>query len=357
MITAKTARRVGIAALTSFLLAFPFVAPEFFVVQIGIQSLFLGIVGLSLTFLAGYGGLTSLAQTALYGVSGYTLAITTVTHGWDWWLAVPLALIVTGLIAFIFALVSVRTQGIYFLMITLAMAMLVYYFADQDRLITGGHAGINGVRPPDIGGFSLRDPTTFYFVALTIAVGAYLGLRYLIKTPFGLTLQALRDNPRRLQSLGYFVEFHRVAAFTLAGVVAGLGGILGAWYNGAISPGAIDLTRTINVLVLAVLGGLVYLEGAFVGAVFFTLVTNFASSFTDRYNTVIGLTFLLVALFLPQGLVGLIHKLNERFGTHLWRPEPQAATQTTANAGAGFNSATQERLPIVVAANFKDEEK
>lgn len=350
MITQQTVRRLAIAVLVIGLLAFPFVAPEFFVVQIGIQSLFLGIVALSLNFLAGYGGLTSLAQVALYGVSGYTLAILTVTHGWDWWLAVPLALLVAGLIAFIFALVSVRTQGIYFLMITLAMAMLVYYFADQDRLITGGHAGINGVRPPDIAGLSLRDPTTFYYVALVVAVLTYLGLRYLVKTPFGLTLQALRDNPRRLQSLGYFVEFHRVVAFTLTGIIAGLGGILGAWYNGAISPGAIDLTRTINVLVLAVLGGLVYLEGAFVGAVFFTLVTNFASSFTDRYNTVIGLTFLLVALFLPQGLVGLAHKFSERFGARLWKPEPATATATT------FTSMTEERLPLVGAANFKEEE-
>src|SRR5258708_35856915 len=108
-----------------------------------------------------------------------------------------------------------------------------------------------------------------------------------------------------MKSLGFNVSAHRIAAFMLAGLIAGIGGVLGTWYNGAISPGSIDLTRTIDILIIAVLGSLTYFEGAFVGAVFFTLITNFASSFTDRFNTVIGLAFLLVALFFAGGLIGL----------------------------------------------------
>lgn len=154
----------------------------------------------------------------------------------------------------------------------------------------------------------MSDPTTFYYITLLVAVLVYLGMRYMMGSPFGLAFQGIRDNAQRMQSLGFNIFAHRVAAFTLAGLIAGIGGILGAWYNGAISPGSIDLTRTINLLIIAVLGGLVYLEGAFVGAVFFTLITNFASSFTDRFNTVIGLAFLLVALFFPDGLIGLSRK-------------------------------------------------
>lgn len=322
------ARRGGLIAVVVFLLAFGLVASPFFVLQIGFQSLFLGIVALSLIFLASYGGMVSLAQTALYGVAGYTVAIVTVTYGAPWYVGVIAALVMSTVVAFIFGLVSVRTQGIYFLMITLAIAMLLYFYAEQDRVFTNGHTGINGVQPP--GGAMALHPRPYYYVALVVATLVYMAMRYIVQTPFGLALQGVRDNPRRMRSLGYDVNGHRVAAFTLAGFVAGIGGVLGVWYNGAISPGSIDLTRTINVLVIAVVGGLSYFEGAFVGAVFFTLLTNFASSFTDRFNTVIGVAFLLVALFSPDGLIGLprlVRSLRTRArSTGVARPE---ATPTT----------------------------
>ena len=296
-------RAVGLVALIVFLLVYPLVASSFFILQIGFQSLFLAIVASSLIFLASYGGLVSLAQTALYGVAGYTLAVTTITYGWPWYAGIPMALAFCTLFAFLFGLISVRTQGIYFLMITLAIAMLCYFYAEQDRNFTNGHSGIYGVQPP--GGALSAHPAIYYYMALIVAALVYAGLRYVVRSPFGLALQGIRDNPRRMRSLGFYVEAHRVAAFTLAGFVAGVGGVLGVWYNGAISPGSIDLTRTINVLVIAVVGGLGALEGALVGAVFFTVLTNFASNFTDRFNTVIGLAFLLVALFSPDGIIGL----------------------------------------------------
>ena len=172
----------------------------------------------------------------------------------------------------------------------------------------------------------LSDPTTFYYLSLFVAVLLYIGLRYLVRTPLGLALQGIRDNARRMQSLGYTVSAHRLAGFILAGFVASLGGILGVWYNGAISSGSIDLTRTTNMLVIAVLGGLSYFEGAFVGAIFFTLITNFASSFTDRFNTVIGLALLLVALFFPDGLIGLPGKTPQLvLRMTLWRRQDLTA--------------------------------
>lgn len=297
-------RRLAFGALALVALVLPLFVGSFFVLQIGYQSLFLAIVALGLIFLARFGGMISLAQTALYGVAGYAFAIATVTYGLPWPAGIVLGLALCTIVATIVGLVSIRTQGIYFLMITLAIAMLFYFYAEQDRVFTNGHTGINGVVPPL--GTIAQYPRPYYFAALAIAALVYALLRYLVRTPFGLALQGVRDDARRMRSLGYNVAVIRVAAFALAGFVAGIGGILGIWYNGAISPGAIDLTRTIDVLVIAVVGGLTYLEGAFVGALFFTLLTNFASSFTDRFNTVIGLAFLLVALFSPEGIIGLV---------------------------------------------------
>lgn len=296
-------RNLAIAAIVVFMVVYPLAASPFFIVEIGFQSLVVSIVAMSLIFLASYGGMVSLAQTACYGVAGYAFAIVTVTFGVPWPLGIIIALAAAALFAFLFGLISVRTHGIYFLMITLAMAMLFYFYAEQDRTVMNGHIGINDVQPP--GGAVALHPIPFYYLALVVAFLVYVALRYIARTPFGLAMQGIRDNPRRMRSLGFHVYAHQVAAFTLAGLVAGIGGLLGVWYFGAISPGSIDLTRTINVLVVAVVGGLTYLEGAFVGAIFFTLVTNFASSFTDRFNTVIGLAFLLVALFSPEGLIGL----------------------------------------------------
>jgi branched-chain amino acid transport system permease protein len=333
----KVRRSVLIASiiLALLLVTVPLFAPTFFVVQIGIQSLFLGIVALSLIFLAGYGGMVSLVQVALYGVAGYVYAILTVTYNAPWYVGVLVGLLFTTVLSTLFSLVAIRTQGIYFLMITLAQAMLVYFYVNQDRIFAGGHSGINGVRPPSVGLLDLADPTAFYYMTLIIAVLAYLGLHYLLRSPFGLALQGIRDNTQRMRSLGYKTSAHRVAAFTLAGFIAALGGIIGVWYNGSISPGSIDLTRTINVLVIAVLGGIGYLEGAFVGALFFTLVTNFASSYTDRFNTVIGIAFLLVALFFPDGLIGLSKKAMQflsRGGSGRGKPTRQQASTASSRS-------------------------
>jgi branched-chain amino acid transport system permease protein len=361
MMIGRITRIAFFIAIALFLLTFPLFASQFLVVQIGIQSLFLGIVALSLIFLAGYGGMVSLAQMAMYGASAYMLAILTVTYGLPWFIGVAAGLIFATLLAAIFALISVRTQGIYFIMITLAEAMLVFYYADQDRIFTNGHTGINGVLAPSVGPLVITDPNTFYYMTLIIAALVYLGLRYIIRSPFGLALQGIRDNARRMQSLGFNVYAHRVAAFTLAGFIAGIAGILGTWYDGAISPGTIDLTRTINILVIAVLGGLSYFEGAFVGATFFVLVTTYASSFTDRFNTVIGLAFLAVALFFPAGLIGLSRKTVQFITQTAGRGRVTTSRKPVSALGnaqpAASDDVAEDEQFTIVSAKPEEEEK
>ncbi len=342
----------GVAAAAG-LVALPLVGSRFIVLQIGAQSLVLAIVAMSLIFLAGYGGMVSLAQTTLYGLAGYAVGIVTVSHAGPTWAAVLAALVTATLTAFVFGLVAVRTQGVYFLMITLALGIMVYSFANQNYTLFNGHTGINGIRPPTVGGISFGDPAPFYYLALAVAALVYGGLRYLLRTPFGLALQGTRDNPRRMRALGFWVPAHRVAAFALAGFVAGLGGILGAWYNGAISPAYIDVTRITAVLVIAVVGGIAHLEGAFFGALAYTLVTNFASSYTDRYNTAIGLTFLLIVLFSPDGLIG-IGRTAFGVGTKTLLRRRPPAVPTSARHPAGEPGTTAGLVRNVAPADHSD---
>lgn len=301
--------RLLAALLLFLLLTFPLWGSAYFVGRIFTPALFFGIIALSLSLLAGYGGMVSLAQMTLAGLAGYGYGYLTITLGQPWWIGILAGLAVATLAALVFGLIAVRSTGIYFLMITVALGMVVYALANQNRSIFGGHTGILGIRAPELFGRSLVERTIFYYLCLAIGLATYGFVRYLAGTPFGLALQALRDDPRRLSTLGYNVALHRVAAFTLSGFLAGIGGLLLVWYNGAISPTTIDLTRLINILVIAVIGGLAYAEGAFLGALVFVLVTNFASSFTQRFNTVIGLTFLAIVLFSPEGLSGIALRL------------------------------------------------
>jgi branched-chain amino acid transport system permease protein len=323
-------RTLWLLALAVFLIAFPFFASTFWVVSIGIKTLWLGVVAISLIFLAGTVGLVSLAQTAIYGCAGYVLAHLTVMRGWDAWLAVPVAVAAAVALAVLVALISARSSGIYFLMLTLAVGVFCYFFALQYRPFTQGFSGINGVQAPDLLGVSLRDPTTFWFLALGVSLAAYVAVRYVIGSPFGLTLKGIRDSASRMTALGYNVTAHRVAAFAFAGLVAGCGGVLAVWYNGQIAPGSIDLTRTIDILVIAVIGGMYRLAGAWVGALAFTLLTNFANDYTARFNTVIGLIFIGVLLLSPGGISGIAESLVRRA-----RPGRPRTPAPPAAEGAG----------------------
>jgi branched-chain amino acid transport system permease protein len=340
-----------VALLLIFLIVYPLVVPRFWALQIGAVSLFMGIIAMSLIFLAGYAGMFSLAQVALAGVAGYSVAVLTIRQEVDLLLALPMAVGAAALVGALVGMVAVRTQGIYFLMITLAMSVFFYNLVLQNCEIFRCFDGYSGVRPPTIAGVYLRDPIPFYYLCLLAAGAIYLGLRYIVRSPFGLALQGIRDNPRRMQELGYWVNLHRVAAFTLAAAVAGVGGILSVWYNLRISPGTVDLSRTVDALIIAVVGGVVFLEGAFVGAVIFVLIGTFAIDLIDRerFNTLIGLTFLLILLFSPDGVIGIIRRLRgapDSFRSRLGRAGRLERPTTDAKGGATTDPASTDQ-PVI----------
>jgi branched-chain amino acid transport system permease protein len=301
------------------LIVYPLVASPFFTFQIGGQSLALGLIALSLSFLGGQGGMVSLAQQSVAGVAGYMVAIfgtsiDPISLHWPWWLAVVAALLIATLFATFVGWLSVRTEGIYTIMITLAIGVAFYYLTLQNYSLFAGHRGFNQVHAPTVFETNLRDAVPFYYLAVACAVAGYGFIQYLIRAPFGIALQGVRDNPRRMRALGFNVTGHRVAAYSVAGLLAAVGGVLMVWYNNQISPESVGLGAMIDILVIAVLGGLRHPIGAFVGAVVFVLLQNFAIDLIDRerFNTVIGGVFLLIVLFSPDGLLGLWAMLRSR---------------------------------------------
>jgi branched-chain amino acid transport system permease protein len=311
------------------LLVYPWVATPFLTYQIGAQSLALGLIALSLTFLGGYGGMISLAQMTVAGVAGYMLAIfgasgeAALSLGWSWWIAVPIAIVIAVLAGTFIGWLSVRTEGIYTIMITLAVGVAFYYLCLQNYSVFNGFQGFQRVYAPTVLGINFRDPVAFYFLALACALGGYFLIQYILRAPFGVALQGVRDNPRRMNALGFHVTAHRIAAYALAGFLAAVGGVLFVWYNGLITPNSVGTSWLINVLIIAVLGGMKHPIGAFIGAVVFVLLQTFAIDLIDRerFNLVIGGVFLAIVLFSPDGLLGLWARLRERIST----TRPQAA--------------------------------
>ncbi|WP_291296303.1 branched-chain amino acid ABC transporter permease [Elioraea sp.] len=293
------------------------------------RAIVFGIIALSLSFLATYGGFISLAQMMVAGSAGYAVAILvdgavpTIVGGVPYALAMPIALVVATLMGLLVGAVAVRTRDIYLLMITLAVAMGVFRFVETNIAWFNGYEGIRNVVGPQLFGTDFRNPYVFYYVSLVVAALLYGGVLYLVRTPFGLVLQGIRDNDRRVAALGYSVKLHRIAAFGVAGFIAGAGGVLATIYNIGISPGTIGLGPTVNVLIMSVIGGLGHPAGAFIGSLIFTVFDTFAANIydRDRFNTLIGLVFLVIVLVSPDGMVGLGTRLRSLLGARR-APQP-----------------------------------
>jgi branched-chain amino acid transport system permease protein len=339
MTVARVVKWVPAGIAIVILAILPAISSEYFTKAIGVKSMWLGIAAASLIFLAGYGGMVSLAQTALYGIAGFVMGNLIAADGgvehnhlfglslgdnWGaWWGAIG-GIVVATIVGLFFGAIAARSYGIYFLMLTLALGVLAYYFFAQVEQLSG-FGGINSIRPPHLVGNPDTHVDRLYYTALIVSAFVYVLIRYVVRTPFGIALQGIRDDPIRMRSLGYNVALHRALAFGLGAFVASMGGVLSVWYNTQISPGSIDLTRTIDVLAIAVVGGIFSLEGAWVGAFAFTLVDYavkrwlpdlqiFGGSFNgiQRFETWFGIIFLVIILLSPGGLMGLWTLLTQR---------------------------------------------
>ena len=333
----KTAVERTIGAIALALVACgPLLFDDYWVSALLTQTFIFGIAAASLIFLTAYGGMISLAQTALMGICGYIIGnVVTkggaggetkgLTLGWDPNLALFAAIAITTLLGFLMGLVASRSAGIYFLMLTLTYAVIANYFFGQVAQF-GGFSPIAGINRdqymPAFIGDVLGHPDKLYYIALGVSLAVYVLIRYIVRTPFGLSLQGVRDDPVRMSSLGYNVALHRAVAFGFAAFLASLAGALYVWWQGQIAPGDLDLNETINLLVMAVIGGLVRIEGAWLGVFAYLVIQNYARDieipglgfggtlFGGSFNTIIGIIFLLIVIVSPDGLMGLWDRIT-----------------------------------------------
>jgi branched-chain amino acid transport system permease protein len=325
--TARVVNRTVTAGILLFLVLAPplDVVSDFNLSQVGIRALWVGMAAASVVFLASYGGMVSLAQVGIYGVAGFTYADLVVKAGWSQWPAIVAGIATATVVGLVVGFVSSRTAGIYFLMLTLAVGVIAYYFYYQ-VLQLSGQTGLHLDHAPAlVGGDTITYPRRLYYAALIVSALVYLAIRYLVRTPFGIALQGIRDDAVRMRSLGFNVELHRALAFGIGALIASLAGIFSVFFNLQISPSSIDITQTIVVLAIAVVGGLVHLEGAWIGAVLYAVLAEYTEPWaghlphflqkplgSQRYPTWLGLIFLAVILASPGGLMGLWHGAVER---------------------------------------------
>ena len=309
--------------LAVVLIVLPAITSDFVLFSIFAWALCLGMVALSLMFLAGYGGMVSLAQLTIAGVAGYMVAILG-TNGmnigleWPWWAYIPAAILIAVAFATLTGALAVRTAGIYTIMITLAIAAAFFYFTRQNYDIFNGWNGFNLVLPPKVLGIDWRQPMPFYYLALFFAALSYAAVLYVSRSTFGLALQGIRDNARRMEAIGFNVTLHRIAAYAFSGLIAGIAGILLVWFNGAISPASVGVGPAIDILVIAIIGGLRHPIGPFIGALIYAVLSVFAMDLIEliidreRFKLVIGVIFLAIVLFSPDGVLGIWSRLRAK---------------------------------------------
>ena len=321
---------VAVWAVGLVLLTMPAYANDFVLFQVMGWTFILGTIALSLMFLAGYGGMVSLIQMSVAALAGYMIAlfgfsgIEKLSLFLPWYVYIPVAIIIATAFGTIVGALAVRTEGIYTIMITLALAAAFFYFTRQNYTIFNGYTGFNLVVPPQLFGVDWRHPTAFYYLSGGVALLSYLAVVYLSRSPFGLALQGVRDNPRRMAAIGFNVTAHRIAAYALAAVIASLGGILLVWQNAQIAPGTAGIPAVIDILVIAVVGGIGRPIGPFIGAFIYVLLRTFSPDVltaldlsNERFKMLIGLGFLVIVFFSPDGVLGFWDR---------WRAARQRAT-------------------------------
>ncbi len=299
MAAAATLAGVLLTVLPPFLPAYP--------LTLLTQALIYAVFAMSLDLLLGYTGLPSLGHAAYFGVAAYVVAIFATERGAGFWTCLGLALLAALVTSALFGLLAIRALGVYFLMITLALGMVVWGLAFRWVSLTKGDNGISGVPRPSLGlPWSLGNPTAFYYLTLATFLLALGLLLLIVRSPFGITLRGIRESEGRMRSLGYDVWLHKYVAFILAGGFAGLAGVLWAYYNGFVSPVEVQLVTSVETLLMVALGGPGTLVGPALGAGLIVFLKNFVSVYTKRWLLILGGVYIFVILFAPQGIVGAL---------------------------------------------------
>jgi len=310
-----------IAAVAALAIVVPFMSS--FVILLATRALAFSILVMSLDLLLGFTGLASLGQAAYLGVGAYMTAVLATKYqfglGYDFWLVVVFGILFGAALAAVFGLLAIRATGVYFLMITLALGQCVWGLAYRWNSLTNGDNGINlQVRPKF--GIDLADQVTFFYVVLAIFALSLLAMYVLVRSPFGRSLAGIRERELRMKILGYNTWLHKYIAFIIAGAFGGLSGVLWAHTAGIISPVNVELTTSVDALLMAVLGGAGTLVGGVIGAFIVIALREYLSTLVPWWQYVLGAVYVLTIFYLPSGLMGIPERIR-RHGSALGKRE------------------------------------
>jgi branched-chain amino acid transport system permease protein len=295
-------RALGAVLALLALVTAPLWLTNTYYVNILSQILIYAIFALALNVVVGYAGLVSLGHAGLFGMAAYAVAWL-VAAGWGQLPAATVALVIVIATSALFAVLSLRATGIGFLMITLALGQILWGLAYRWIGLTGGDNGINLAERPMPFGLSLTFAMPFYFFVLAVFVVAVLAMAVFAASPFGASLRGTRDQPRRMTALGYNVWLIRFLAFLFSGFWSGVAGVLFCYYNQFVSPGVLSLGSSAEALLMVISGGTGTLFGPIAGAVLLVAMKNVASAYIERWNFVLGAIFVVIVIFMPEGLV------------------------------------------------------
>jgi branched-chain amino acid transport system permease protein len=292
----------GLCALPTFVSGY--------VMTLAVEVMIAGIFASGINLLTGYTGLVSLGQAMFLGLGGYGIAIGTALLGWPLWVSAPVTLVVVAAIAAAVGAICTRTRGVEFLLITLAFSQMFYGAMIKLRW-TNGSDGMTGIPRPDLSwlGVSADSPTIFYYYVLAVAVLALLMLWRIVTSPFGSILVGIRENERRMMSMGYAVANYKIGSFALAAVICAVAGILQSQYTYFVNPDAMSWQMSGEGVLMVIIGGANVILGPFVGAAVFVVVKQALSMVTEEYNLFFGIFFMLVVAFFRGGVLGAISTL------------------------------------------------
>jgi branched-chain amino acid transport system permease protein len=300
-------RKLWVASFVVFVLL-PLVAGEYYI-NLASQIFIFAVFAASINLLLGYGGLPTLGHAAYLGVAAYLSALAFLKFGMGHWAAAPMALLGTSLMAAGFGLIALRATGLGFLMLTLALSQVLWGTALRWVSVTDGDNGLRGMSRP----FGMDDAVSFYYFAFAVTAFAVWMMARFVASPFGAALQGTRDQPRRMSALGHNVWLIRWITFVYAGFWGAVSGLLFVYYHKYIHPVSLSLANSAEGLLAVIAGGSGTLAGPLVGAAIVMLLKNYVSGYVERWNMLLGLVFVFIVVFMPEGVVPGVKRLWLRF--------------------------------------------
>ena len=307
--------RHRVLAVIVVLMVFPWVMPY---EALAINILIFGLYAVGFNLLFGYTGMLSFGHAAFLGVGGYLCGIAIVSFGWPWWAALIAGVVASAAVGLVMGFLAIRTRGIYFSMVTLALGQIVYYAFYKAERWTGGENGLRGVRVEkiDLFGWQLDfvDPITKYYVILAFVAAALWFVSRVLASPFGAVIEAIRENERRTAACGYDVARAKLLVFVLSAALCGLAGALRALHLSIVPIDSLHYLQSGQAVMMCLLGGMGTFFGPFVGAAVFLYLEDVMTSFTTHWMAAVGVIFMACVLFFPRGVWGSVLHWLRRHG-------------------------------------------